>query len=73
MRAVVDEEGLVGIAIAEVSPQERQNAVLRFDFRAENAALSATMVRELCRYGDIRRAAAYVPAPVFAALEACGK
>ena len=42
-------------------------------FRAENAALSATLVRELCRYGDIRRAAAYVPAPVFAVLEARGK
>ena len=42
-------------------------------FRAENAALSSTLVRELCRYGDIRRAAAYVPAPVFAVLEARGK
>lgn len=42
-------------------------------FRAENAALSATMVRELCRYGGVRRAAPYVPAPVFALLEAAAK
>ena len=37
--AVVDEEGLIGVAVAEVPPQQRKDAIFRLDFRTQYVAV----------------------------------
>jgi len=57
MGAVIDEKGLVGVAVTEVPPQQGKNAVLRLDLRAQYAAV----IRKAHEAPQLFQFAAHVP------------